>query len=142
MQTRLPFVVTVVLIVCFAAAGAPQARNWQHGTLVSMEKIQEPSSTTTTKHTQGKVNDSGKYSQNSTTAQTTDYDNFMVYTIDTADKTFVAKQRLTFPWTKSANVNIGDKVKFAIQKDKIYLVDDDEKEISAKIVKAALKSTQ
>jgi hypothetical protein len=66
----------------------------------------------------------------------------MVYTIDTAGKTFIARQRLTFPRTKSANMNIDNKVKFAIQKDKIYLVDDDEKEISAKIVKAALKSTQ
>ena len=111
--------------------------------MLSVEKTRELESTTTTTNAEGKVKsgDNGdKYSGQSTATQTPNYDNYVTYTIESGNLLYTAKQHLFFPWSKPANVSLGEKFKFAVQKDKLYILDDDGKESSAKIIKQAVKS--
>lgn len=136
--------IPVLALVCLAGA-AEQNRKWQEGKLVSMEKTKELEGMVTNSNTEGKVKPNGKtdkYSEHSTSMQTANYDDYMIYVIDAGEFTYTAKQKLNFPWSKSANLSVGDSFKFAVQRDKIYLLDDDGKEFSAKVVKKAMKGAQ
>jgi len=44
-------------------------------------------------------------------------------------------------WSKSANVTVGEAVKFFPEKNKIYILDDDGKEHKATIVKVSMKGS-
>jgi len=56
-------------------------------------------------------------------------------------RVYVAKEHLLFPWSKSANVTVGEAVKFFPEKNKIYILDDDGKEHKATIVKVSMKGS-
>ena len=129
-----------VLVSVTAAFGA--ARQWQTGKLIDTEqqKVKEGSTTTYNTDAQAKTKSNGKtdYSQ-TTTANTTDnIDTYEVYTIQGPDKTYIAREKLLFPWSKPANVTVGAEVKFAIDGRKLYILDEDEKEHKASIVKTSL----
>jgi hypothetical protein len=135
-----------IFALAFCAAASAQGSHWKEGVVSSMEKTHELQGTTTTRNTQGTAKDNGNnkttYNQNSTTTQNANYDDFMVYVIEGGGKVYTAKQRLTFPWTKSANLTVGDNVKYHVEKGKIVFLDDDKKEFAIKIVKTTLKSAE
>ena len=79
--------------------------------------------------------------RSATTTTTDDYDTFQVYTIQGGTKTYVARERLLFPWSKPANVTIGDKVKYSVQKNTLYVLDEDGKQHKAGIVKVSLNTS-
>jgi hypothetical protein len=146
MKIRTLLIFLVVLLVAWAGlAQQKKARDWQSGRLLSMEKSRELESTTTTTNTEGKVknnNKGDKYSEQSTATETPNYDNYVTYAVEAGEFTYTAKQHLLFPWSKPANVAVGGQLKYAVEKDKLYLLDDDGKESSAKIMKKAVKGTQ
>ena len=143
MKTRIRLIsLLVVLIACASWSQDKKARDWQSGRLLSMEKTRELESTTTTTDTEGKVksgNKGDKYSEQSRATETPNYENYVTYTVEAGDFTYTAKQHLLFPWSKPANLAVGGNLKYAVVKDKLYLVDDDGKESSAKIIKKAVK---
>lgn len=139
-----PAIVTVLALLV-TPSGWPQskkAREWQEGTLLSVEKTKELDSTTTTTDTEGKVKQGDKYSEQSTATKTQNYDYYAVYAIQAGNIVYTARQHLMFDFSKPANVTLGEKLKYAVEKDKLYMVDDNGKEFSAKIVKKALKDAQ
>lgn len=146
MKTRTLLIFLGVLLVAWAGlAQQKKARDWQSGRLLSMEKSRELESTTTTTNTEGKVKNNtkgDKYSEQSTATETPNYDNYVTYAVEAGEFTYTAKQHLLFPWSKPANVAVGGQLKYAVEKDKLYLLDDDGKESSAKIMKKAVKGTQ
>jgi uncharacterized membrane protein len=130
-----------VFLLTSTMALAATARQWQTGKLVDTEqqKVSDGSTTTYNSDTQKKTKD-GKttYSQN-TTAQTTDNtDTYEVYTIEGPEKTYIAREKLLFPWSKSANVTVGGELKYAIDGRKLIILDEDNKEHKASIVKTSL----
>lgn len=133
--------VLVVAVVSLMAA----ARNWQSGTLSGMEqeKIKEGSTHHST--TDGSVKDKGNkadFSKTTTTTTSDNYETYQIYTVETDKRVYVAKEHLLFPWSKPANVTVGEAVKFASEKNKMYILDDDGKEHKATIVKVSMKSGQ
>jgi hypothetical protein len=109
----------VLLVIALCAWGADNSRDWKSGTLLETEKQQVHQGTTKTTNTEGTIKDKGKkadYSQSTTSTTTDDYDTFQVYTIQGDTKTYIARERLLFPWSKPVNVAVGEKVKYAIQK--------------------------
>ena len=144
---KLKFRVAALAMVLIAplAFGASKAREWHSGTLLETEKQQVPQGTTKTSNTEGTAKQKGNkvdYSQNTTSTTTEDYDTFQVYTVQGETKTYVARERLLFPWSKPASVAVGEKVKYAIEKDKLYLLDDDGKEHKAGITKVSINSAR
>src|SRR5215813_10472404 len=121
-------------------------RQWQSGKLLDTEQQKVKEGSTTTYNTDGQAKDkkNGKtdYSQNTTATTTDNIDTYEVYTIQGADKTYIAREKLLFPWSKPANVTVGADVKYAIDGRKLYILDDDQKEHKASIVKTSLNQPQ
>jgi hypothetical protein len=65
-------------------------------------------------------------------------DTYQVFTIQTPTRTYVVRQKLNFPWSKPANLALGQDVKFIIQGNKMTILDDDQKQQKATVVKASV----
>ena len=105
------------------------------------EKQEVPTGSTTTYNTDSKAKN-GNYSQNTTAHSTEDTDTYQVFTIQTHTKTYIVRQKLNFPWSKPANIALGEEVKFTIQGNKMTILDDDQKQQKATIVKASITQAQ
>ena len=131
------------MFACLAMAtyiqGADGPREWKSGMLLESEKQEVLQGSTESANTQGTVkkkNDrKSDYSESTTTTTTENYDTFQVYTIQADGKTYVARERLLFPWSKPANITVGEKVKYSIEKRTLYLLDDDGKQHKAGVSK-------
>lgn len=137
--------VLLVLLLFTLQAFAATERNWQTGTLTESEQLKVPSASTKTSSTDGTAKPKGdktQYSENTTTTTTQDYDNYQVFTIEGATKIYTVRQRLLFPWSKPANITVGEKVKYAIEKNTMYLQDDDGKEAKTSITKVKMKAAE
>jgi hypothetical protein len=137
--------VMICIVLAAAAHVTAATRDWQTGTLteVEQEKIREGSTRHT--NTEGTAKDRGNktdYSQNSTTTTMENIETWQVYTIEGEKKVYIAREHLLFPWSKPANVTVGDSVKFAVEKGKLYILDDDGKEHKATVAKVRMKTAQ
>lgn len=139
----------LLLVLALFAAGtivwAAAARNWQSGTLIETEQSKVREGSTKNSNTEGTAKNRGDktdYSQNTTTTTTDNYETYQTYTIKGAEKTYLAREHLLFPWSKPANVAVGGTVKFAVDKSKLYLLDEDGKEHKATVVKVSLNAAQ
>jgi hypothetical protein len=52
---------------------------------------------------------------------------------------YLAQERLRWKWSKPANLTVNGPVKFAVEKRKLFVVDDDGKEHQMEIIKKVLK---
>jgi hypothetical protein len=141
---RKTVVITCAILALAACSFAAAARDWQTGTLAETEKIEVPTGSTRTSNTDGTFKDNGnktKYSGTTTTHTSEDTDTFQVYTIHGAHKTYVAREKLLFPWSKPANITVGENVKYVIDKNKMIILDDDGKEHKAGITKVSVNSS-
>jgi hypothetical protein len=141
MQSALRLASCLLLINAASAFGADAARNWQSGTLVETEKqqvLQGSTRNTSREVTAKNKNNKTDYSENSNSTTTDNYDNFQVYTIQGDNNTYVARERLLFPWSKPATVTVGAKLKFAVEKNTIYLIGDDGKQHKAGVSKISM----
>lgn len=134
------------LIVAFLlgstmALGAT-ARQWQSGKLLDTEQQKVSEGSTTTYNTDGQAKNKNNYSQNTTATTTDNIDTYEVYTIQGPDKTYIAREKLLFPWSKPANVTVGADVKYTVEGRRLYILDDDQKEHKASIVKTSLNQAK
>jgi hypothetical protein len=137
--------IAVLIVTLVGPAFAADARSWQTGTLMETEQEKVPSGTVRHSSTDGTAKPKGdntQYSQNTTTTTTQDYDTFQIYTVEGETKIYTAKEQLLFPWSKPANVTVGEKVKYTIEKNKMFLLDDDGKQHKATVTKVKMKSSQ
>jgi hypothetical protein len=135
-MSRLLLHTTLLPALLLSAALAFGAPPWLTGKLIDSEKQEVPSGSTTTYNTDGQAKNKGKYSENTTAHTSQETDTYQVFTIQTADKTYVVRQKLNFPWSKPANLTLGEEVKFTVQGSKAVILDDDHKEQKASVVKA------
>lgn len=137
--------VAILFLLLAVPSFAATARDWHTGTLLETEQQKVPSGTISHSNTDVTAKDNGdktQYSGNRTTTTTQDYDTFQIYTVEGSNKVYTAREQLLFPWSKSANITVGEKVKFVVDKNKMYLLDDDGKEHKAKITKVKMKSAE
>ena len=114
-----------------------QTRNWQSGTLVESEqtKVREGSTRNTTR-------DHDDSNSHSTTTTTENYDTYQVFTIDAGQKTYVAREHLFFPWSKPSLATVGEPVKFAVEKNNLFVMGDDGKQHKMGVIKVSMKAAQ
>jgi hypothetical protein len=130
-----------VLSITTILAAAPP-RHWKSGLLTSMDQQKVNEGSTTTTNRDGQVKDKGNktdYSSNSTTTTSDNIETYQMYTIESDKVVYVASEHLLFPWSKPANVNVGENIKYVVEKGKIIILDDDNKEHKATIVKTSMK---
>jgi hypothetical protein len=113
------------------------ANSWHTGKLMDTEKQEVPIGSTTTYNTDAQAKN-GKYSQNSTAHTTDNTDTYQVFTIETPTKTYIVREKLNFPWSKPANISLGENVKFTVQGNRLIILDDDQKQHKTSIVKASV----
>jgi hypothetical protein len=132
------------LAVCLLAAVSVQAAdnfNWQKGTLTETERQKIKEGSTITHNTDASAKDRGNktdYSSNSTTTKSDNYENYQVYTIESGNTVYVASEHLLFPWSKAADVTLGQPVQFAVKGDKLYILDASGKQHKATLTKTSL----
>jgi hypothetical protein len=135
----LALAVCLLTLVTMAAA---DEHSWQTGTLTATERQKVQEGSTIMSNTDGSAKDRGNatgYSQNTTTSKTDNYDNYQVYTIESGNTIYVASEHLMFPWSKPASIILGKPVKFAVENNNIFILDDDDKQHKATLIKTALK---
>lgn len=131
----------LLIAITISTWGADNSRDWKFGTLVETEKEQVLTGNTRRTNRDSTVKDKGRkteYSQTTTSKKTDDYDTFQIYTIEDDSRTYIARERLLFPWSKPASVSVGEKVKFVVQKNTMYLLDDEGKQHKAGISKVRM----
>lgn len=134
---------TAFLGSSLALAAGP--RQWQSGKLMDTEQQKVSEGSTTNYHTDSETkykNGKTSHSKDTTARTTDDVDTYEVYTIQGRDKTYVARERLLFPWSKPANVTVGAKIKFAVEGRRLYILGDDDKEHKASVVKISVSQKE
>jgi hypothetical protein len=134
----------LALAVCLLGAVSVQAAdnfNWQKGTLTATERQKIKEGSTITHNTDASAKDSGNksdYSSNTTTTKSDNYENYQVYTIESGNIVYVASEHLLFPWSKAADITLGQPVQFAVKGDKMYILDSGGKQHKATLTKTSL----
>ena len=134
-----------VLFLVFAVTPVAMARSryWKSGTLTATEQQRVAEGSTHTTNSDATYKNKGNRidsSQNTTSTSSDNYETYQTYTIDAGNKIIVAKEHLLFPWSKPANVNVGEPVKYVVERGKLIMLDDDGKEHKASVVSSSMKS--
>jgi len=139
---RKALTILVCVLVSTTIAAAKPPRNWKSAVLTSMEQQKVNEGSTTTTNRDGQIKNKGNktdYSSNSTTTSSDNVETYQMYTIESDKVVYVASEHLLFPWSKPANVSMGENIKYVVDKGKIIILDDDNKEHKATIVKTSMK---
>ena len=137
---------SLALAICLSGAVAATAADnlqWQHGTLTSTEKQRVKEGSTITHNTDASAKDRGDktdYSSTTTTTKSDNYEDYQVYTIESGNVVYVASEHLLFPWSKPADIELGQPVQFAVKGGKMYILDTSGKQHKATVTKTSLKS--
>ncbi len=128
-------------IVLIAASGlAEKKRDWQTGTVLDSDRARNYAGSVATGSASGSAYGDQVYGNTSSTSVAI-YKTYQTYVIESGKFVYVANERLRWKWSKPANLTVNGPVRFAIEKNKIYILGEDEKEHEAEIVKKILKVT-
>jgi hypothetical protein len=135
-------IVLAILLGTVSSGSKQKERDWQQGKLLSTDEDRYFAGTVGSASTNGTVNDSGDYgtySAHTTGSQTAIYRVYQSYVIESGSYVYVARERLRWRWSKAAELTVNGPIRFAIEKDKIFILDEDGKEHDARITKKILK---
>jgi hypothetical protein len=132
------FSIALCLMLAAGLCAKAQTRNWLEGTLLETEQQKVLEGTTRTTSSSGSSNKDG-YSHDSATTKTDNYDTFQVYTISAGPKVYIAREQLYFPWSKPTLSDVGEAVKYAVEKGKLFVLTPDGKQHKMSIVKVSLR---
>jgi len=135
-----PALLAVVSAQCLAAG--EKSRNWQMGKVLDSERSRHfagsigSGSSTGSAQTYGTY---GTYQGSTNTSQTAIYRVYETFLIESETHVYMAQQRLRWRWSKPANLTVNGPVKFAVEKRKLYVIDDDGKQHEMEVIKRVLK---
>lgn len=127
-------------LMAVVAFGAPKQRDWQTGKVLDTDRQRYFAGTVGSGNTNGTVDgDSGTYRAQTNSSSTAVYRVFQTFVIEGEKYVYLAQERLRWRWSKPANVTVNGPVKYAVEKQKLYVMDEDNKEHEMEIVKKTLK---
>jgi hypothetical protein len=130
-----------LLLTCYLAAGEKQ-RAWQTGKVLDSERSRYFAGTVGGSNTSGTVNENGSYSGNTNDSQTAIYRVYETFVIEGDTYVYQAQEHVKWRWSKPANLTVNGPVKYAVEKRRLYVIDDDGKEHEMEIVKKTLKTPE
>lgn len=145
MSTKLRTAVLLAVLVPTAAYAKHKGRGWQQGKLIATDASRYFAGTVGSASTNGSISesgDSGTYSGQTTSSQRAVYRVYQDYVIETDQYVYIAEERLRWRWSKPANLTVNGPVQYAIEKNKMFILDEDAKEHEARVVKKILKLTK
>ena len=137
----LRLVLPLLLMTC-ALASAERARDWQTGTVLDTNRSRYFAGTIGNANAYGNVNENGSYNGNATASETAIYRVYQNFLIEGDQYVYLAQEHLKWRWSKPADLTVNGKVKYAIEKRKLYVIDDEGKEHEMEIVKKTLRLPQ
>ena len=141
-----PLVAAGLLLAPAIAPAAKKAHDWQTGKVLDAEESRYYAGTVGSGQTNGtaQVNNGGygTYQGSTTSSHSAVYRTYETFVIEGDTHTYVAQQRLQWRWSKPAMLTVNGPVKFAVEKRKLFVVDDEGKEYQLSVVKQILKPVQ
>lgn len=131
-----------ILVFVQVAVGAEKKRDWQTGKVLDSERSRYFAGTVGNANTYGTAQANGNYGTyqgNTNTSQTAVYRVFETFLIEGETHAYLAQERLRWKWSKPANLTVNGPVKFAVEKRKLFVIDEDGKEHEMEIVKKVLR---
>ena len=133
---RVVHYMAAVSVLLSMANAAEKSRDWQTGMVLDSQRASYY------RGTFNNANTSVSGDQASTTGtQTAVYAVYENFTIEGPMYVYAAQERLRFKWNKAANLTVNAPVKFAVEKRKLYVIDNDGKEHEMEITKQVATPT-
>jgi hypothetical protein len=125
-----------------AMTAAEKKRDWQIGQVLDAQMGTAYAGSTSRSTPVPGIKPDGRYSTQASTVTNTsaDYDVSFIVTVQGDTLIYVASERITVLHRKAANLTVNAPVKFAIEKDKLFVVDEDGKEHESHINKKILRA--
>lgn len=136
------FVLTALLLSMCALATAEKQRDWKTGKVLDSERSRYFAGTVGGSNTNGTVSENGTYSGNTNGSQTAVYRVYETFVIEGDTEAYQAQEHIKWRWSKAANLTVNGPVKYAIEKRKLYVIDEDGKEHEMEIVKKTLRTPE
>lgn len=124
----------VALILALPLAAEKQ-RDWQTGKVLDTQRQRYFAGTVGSGNTNGTVSDSGTFNGQTNSSSTAVYRVFETFVIEGDQYVYLAQERLRWRWSKAANVTVNGPEKYAVEKRKLFVMDEDGKEHEMEIVK-------
>jgi len=125
----------ILLVLLSSIAAGKKERQWQTGKLLDTNS--EGYTTYGGSSTQGHVNADGTYTA-STTPSSWRHQKY-VFVIQGDDMIYVVSHVLSFRWSKEVHLTVNGPVKYAVEKDNFYLLDEKDREFKMHIEKKILR---
>jgi hypothetical protein len=127
-----------VLCVSLFASGEKQ-RDWQTGKALDSERSRYFAGTVGNANTNGHISDNGSCNGNTSGSSTAIYRVYQDFAIGGEPYVYLAQEHIKWRWSNAANPTVNGSVKYAIEKRKLYVIDDG-KEHEMEIIKKTLKT--
>lgn len=127
----------LIALACFSvfAYADKKERDWKTGKVLDTESQRFTTYGGST--TQGQIRDDGTYS-GTTTRSSWNHKRY-VFAIEGDDYIYIVSHVLSFRWSKEVQVTVNGTVKYAVEKNNFYLLDENGREFKLKIDKKILK---
>ena len=136
------FVLTTLLFSLCTLANAEKLRDWKAGKVLDSERSRYFAGTFGGSNSSGTISDNGTYSGNTHGSQTAVYKVYETFVIEGDTEVYQAQEHIKWRWSKPANLTVNGPVKYAIEKRKLYVIDEDGKEHEMEVVKKTLKTPE
>jgi hypothetical protein len=138
-------------VIALAVLAAKPVRNWQTGTLLDSERSSVYLGTISSTNSSGNLNAStntsgntsyttGTYSGGSRSSSRPIYALQEMHVIESESYVYIVSRILYWRWSKTADVAVNGPVRFAVDKQTMYLLDDENREHKTQIIKRILRT--
>lgn len=136
--------ITIIVAAMFVslAVGAEKQRDWQTGKVLDSQRNRYFAGRVGSANTTGTAQANGNYGTyqgNTNSSQTAVYRVYETFFIEGDTYAYLAQERLKWRWSKPANLTVNGPVKYAVEKRKLFVMDEDGKEHEMEIVKKILR---
>lgn len=140
---RTALALLVFLLPAFTFSGATEKqRDWQTGTVRDSSRSRYFAGTIGGANSNGTVNDNGSYNGTTSSSQTAIYRVYQNFEIEGDQFVYLAQEHIKWRWSKPADLTVNGKVKYAVEKRKLFVIDDEGKEHEMEIVKKVLRTPE
>lgn len=130
----------VAALLSLTVIGANKQKTWQTGKVLDTQRQRYFAGTVGGGSSTGTVDgDSGTFRGQTDDSSTAVYRVFETFVLEGDKYVYLAQERLRWRWSKAANVTVNGPVKYAVEKRKLFVMDDDGKEHEMEIVKKTLR---
>jgi hypothetical protein len=137
--------IALIAIATVLSAADKHHHEWQIGNVLDVEHNPYFSGVPASSSVQGQAATAGpggttEANGSASTTSIAVYNTYQKYAIEADRYVYLVEERIHFRWSRSARISVNGKVKFAVEKERLYLLDDHGKVHETWILKAVEKT--